>query len=241
MVSFQKSFCNHVIQNNRHCRGESWCCQSCVLVSANSLAVRDLYILAYKTALWSSGFEKTHSPFSPPSLIFVLCLPVCIFEWGQAPSVITFLSHVLPCQLILSHSSNVMLPKCRTLSHSFSCSSVVVLHSESLSSCQCGNSGMFWCDHFRQQKGAGFREHTPCSYLPPSSARSWRGLEAVIYILLPISDSHTKCAYVPAVHPHPWAPGSCTALHQGASVSFTVMLVTGVITQKEGAEELVLM
>lgn len=53
------------------------------------------------------------------------------------------------------------------------------------------------------------------------------------YVLLPISDSHTKCACIPAVHPHPWASGSCTALHQGASVSFAVTLVTGVITQEE--------
>lgn len=55
----------------------------------------------------------------------------------------------------------------------------------------------------------------------------------VIYVLFPVSDSHTKCACVPAIHPHPWAPGSRTALHQGASVSFTVTLVTDTITQEE--------
>lgn len=83
------------------------------------------------------------------------------------------------------------------------------------------------------KKGLVSEEHSPCSYVPLSSARSWRGLEEVIYVLLLISDSHTKCACVPAVHPHPWAPGSCAALHQGASVSFAVTLLTGVIARRK--------
>lgn len=151
---------------------------------------------------------------------------------------IAFLSRILPCQLMLSISSNVTLHKCRTFPHGFSCSSVVMPHSEFLLNFHCGNRGVFLVWSHRAAKCLVSEEHAPYSYVPLSLARTWRVLEVVINVLLLISDSHTKCACVPAIHPHPWAPGSCTALHQGASVSFVVTLPTGVITQEERARGL---
>lgn len=85
--------------------------------------------------------------FSVFAFFFLLFL-FCAFQFqysneAKLPQVIAFLSCILPCQLILSIFSSVTLHKCRTFSHSFSCSFVVMLHSESLPNFHCGNRGMF--------------------------------------------------------------------------------------------------
>lgn len=96
-----------------------------------------------------------------------------------------------------------MLPKSRTLSRGFSDSSVVLPVSESMPSYQDGDRKLPGVATSGSKKGLVLEEHPLCNYMTLSSARSWRGLEAVIDVLLPVSDSHTECACVPAVHPHP--------------------------------------
>lgn len=122
---------------------------------------------------------------------------------AMLPQMIAFLSRILPCQLMLSISSNVKLHKCRTFPHGFSCSSVVMPHSEFLLNFHCGNRGVLLVWSHRAAKCLVSEEHAPYSYVPLSLARTWRVLEVVINVLLLISDSHTKCACVPAIHPHP--------------------------------------
>lgn len=121
-------------------------------------AVRDFYTLAYRAVPCSGGFLETHSQFLP--LFLLLLFLFCAFQFAYSneaklPWVIAFLSHILPCELILSKSSNVTLPKCRTLSHNFSCSSVGILNPFPVISV--GTEECSWCGQFRQQKGAGFR------------------------------------------------------------------------------------
>lgn len=206
-MNIQKSFSDHVIQNTRPCTAGSHAVKPVSQPVPTHLkyqeAVKDFTTLACRTIPTSGDIGKLIVRFC----LFLLFL-FCAFQFQYSngvmlPQMIAFLSCILPCQLILSILSNVALHKCTTFSCSFSCSSVVMPHSESFPNFHCGNRGMFlvW---LLWAKGVWFQRNIlPYSYVPLSSARSWRGLEVVIYVLLLISDSHTKCACVPAVHPHP--------------------------------------
>lgn len=62
------------------------------------------------------------------SLSFLFCAFQFAYSNGpRLPCVIVFLSHILPCQLILSNFLPVTLPNSRILWGIFSCSSVVLL------------------------------------------------------------------------------------------------------------------
>jgi len=113
----------YVIQNNTE-GGES-CCPACVLVSANSSEIPGGSKNSCKPMLqWLWG--KLFSIFTSLSFLF------CAFQFAYSngprlPCVIVFLSHILPCQLILSNFLPVTLPNSRILWGIFSCSSVVLL------------------------------------------------------------------------------------------------------------------
>lgn len=106
-------------------------------------AVNDLSTLACRTVPPSGDIGKLIVHFC----LFLLFL-FCAFQFqysdeAMLPQMIAFLSYILSCQLILSIFSNVTLHKCKTFSNSFSCSSVVITHSESFPNFHCGNRGMF--------------------------------------------------------------------------------------------------
>lgn len=146
-VNIQKSFSDHVIQNTRPCTAGSHAVkpvsQSVPTHLKYQEAMKDFTTLARRTIPPSGDIGKLIVHFC----LFLLFL-FCAFQFQYSngvtlPQMIAFLSCILPCQLILSILSNVTLHKCMTFSCSFSCSSVVMPHSDSLPNFHCGNRGMF--------------------------------------------------------------------------------------------------
>lgn len=146
-VNIQKSFSDHVIQNTRPCTAGSHAVkpvsQSVPTHLKYQEAMKDFTTLACRTIPPSGDIGKLIVHFC----LFLLFL-FCAFQFQYSngvtlPQMIAFLSCILPCQLILSILSDATLHKCMTFSCSFSCSSVVMPHSDSLPNFHCGNRGMF--------------------------------------------------------------------------------------------------